>query len=46
MVTGQVVKVVKTLYQSNVSLRTNTSSNQKWFTYISVVVVKTTGVDV
>lgn len=45
MVTGQVVTVVKTLSYHNVSPRMDTTRNER-FTYISVVVVRTTGVDV
>ena len=45
MVTGQVVTVVKTLNQTNFSLRA-VSTLDKHLTYISVVVVRTTGVDV
>ena len=45
MVTGHVVKVVKTLCQKAISLRSY-NFKRTWVIYISVVVVITTGVDV
>ena len=45
MVIGQVVRVVKTLHQSDISICAISNLGQR-LTYISVVVVRTTGVEV